>query len=370
MIQMQRAKALMEDLGLDAVVASTWENLAYVSGVYIYTQRAIPSRRSALLLPGEGDPTYIFCSIEEIQLVDATWINDLRGYHEFTEDPIEILIELLREPRFAGKHIGLERRYVGADIVARIESGAPRSNYVDAALFFERMRAIKKPDEIALMEKAASATREAHVLAFAETRVGDSEKKVANRLLGHLFALGADETAFITVATGAHSIRTHHLAGETLIKSGDIVRTDVGGMFGGYYSDLGRTYVAGEPTGSQAQNYRRLRSIQEEMIALMTVDRPVREVFAACRAAFARDGLAFHMPHIGHSIGLELHEWPMIHPGEDAVLAENMILNVEPIYVDTSTSELFFVEDLIQVTAGGPRLLSGSLAPSEIPVIG
>ena len=360
----------MEALRLDAVVASTWENLTYLSGVYIYTQRAIASRRSALLLPAEGDATYIFCSIEDAQIRDATWIDDLHGYREFTEDPIELLISALRQRRFHGKRVGLERRYVGADVVARIEAGAPASEYVDAAELFEQLRAIKSPDEIVVMEKAATATREAHDRAFSQAHAGETEKEVANRLLDHLFALGADETAFITVATGPNSVYTHHVAGARRIEVGDIVRTDVGGMFGGYYSDLGRTYVAGEPTVRQAENYRRLRAIQEEMLALITVGREVREIFEACRAAFVRDGLDFHMPHIGHSIGLELHEWPIIHPHEHAVLAENMILNIEPIAIDADTKELFFVEDLVQVTPDGPRLMSGTLAPAEIPVIG
>ena len=351
------------------MVASSWENLTYLSGVYVYTQRALRARRSALLLTSDGDATYIYCSIEEAQIRDATWIEDLRGYVEFAEDPIDMLIDVLRQDRFQGKRIGVERQYLGSDIVGRIEAATPAAVYVDALEIFQRMRAVKRPGEIALLAEAASATRRAHDLAFSEARPGDSEKVIANGLLEHLFGLGVDEMPFITVATGVNTLRTHHLAGETRIRPGDIVRTDVGGRFSGYYSDLGRTYVVGEPTTSQAASYSRLRRIQEEVIGLLTIGRPVREVFAACRAKFDRDGLTFHMPHIGHNIGLELHEWPVVHPGEDAVLAENMVFNIEPIFVDTATSELFFVEDLVQVTKDGPRLLSGGLAPEEIPVI-
>ena len=369
MIQIERAQALMEDLRLDAVVASSWENLTYLSGVYIYTQRAIPSRQSALVLTSEGNATYIFCSIEEAQIRDTTWIDDLRGYHEFTEDPIAMLVDLLQEERLTEGRVGLELQYLPAETVTKIETGTAGPAFSDATKFFQQLRAIKSPDEIALMERAATVTRQAHELAFSETRSGDTEKAIANRLLHHLFDRGADETAFITVATGTNTLRTHHLAEERRIQQGDIVRTDVGGRFSGYYSDLGRTYVVGEPTKSQSRSYRRLRTIQEEIIAQITVGQSVRKLYEACRANFAHNELDFHMPHIGHSMGLELHEWPIIHPGEDAVLAENMLVNVEPIYVDAKTNELFFVEDLVLVTSDGPRLLSGNLAPTEIPVI-
>jgi Xaa-Pro aminopeptidase len=159
-IRIARVQVLMEAMQLDAVVASTWENLTYLSDVYIYTQRAIPSRRSALLLPIEGDAMYIFCSIEDAQIRDSTWIDDLRGYREFSEDPIELLIDEIRRRRFHGKRVGLERRYLGADIVDRIEAGAPAPEYVDAGSFFEQLRAAKRPDELVVMEKAATATRE------------------------------------------------------------------------------------------------------------------------------------------------------------------------------------------------------------------
>ena len=368
-VQTERAIALMNELDLDAVVATSWDNLTHLSGAYVYTQRAIPTRRSALLLTRDGKATYIFCGIEDSLVRDQTWVEDLRGYHEFAEDPTDMLISLLHEKNLGGKRIGLERQFLGADLVSRIERGGSNATYVDNFDFFKRLRVIKTPAEIALMQKAATATRKAHDATFAAAKPGDTEKELANNLLHHLFQLGADETAFITVATGSNTTRAHHLADDTRIEPGQLVRTDMGGFFNGYFSDLGRTYVVGEPTKSQAEGYRKLRQLQEEVISHVTVGRRVSELFEICRKAFAREGLNFHMPHIGHSIGLELHEWPVIHPAEHAVIEENMIFNIEPVYVDEKTSELFFVEDLVCVTKDGPRLLTGGLAPPEIPVI-
>ena len=67
-----RAIALMNELDLDAVVATGWDNLTHLSGAYVYTQRAIPTRRSALLLTRDGDATYIYCGIEDTLVRDQT----------------------------------------------------------------------------------------------------------------------------------------------------------------------------------------------------------------------------------------------------------------------------------------------------------
>ncbi len=75
------------------------------------------------------------------------------------------------------------------------------------------------------------------------------------------------------------------------------------------------------------------------------------------------------MPHIGHSLGVELHETPMIRPGEKRKLEEGMVINIEPLITD-SAGETYHLEDLFVVTGSGPRLLTQGFAPRSIPVIG
>ena len=365
----ERAFSLLDECGLDAVVATTYENLTYMSGAYIYTQRTVPTRMSAILLTRNGDATYIFCSIEESLIRDQTWIDDLRGYREFAEDPMDILAALLREKKLDGQRVGLERRSLGADHVGKLELQGAAARYVDSTGYFKKLRMIKTEAEITLLERAATTTRKAVEAAFTAARPGDTEKRVANNIVHHLFDMGCDETAFITLAAGSNGSRAHHLPDESRLEPGQIVRTDLGGYFAGYYSDLARTYVVGEPSREQADTYRKLRGIYDEVIATMTVGRPVNVLYETCRAGFEREGLRFFMPHIGHSIGVELHEAPMVEPKEKTVLQENMVFNIEPFFRD-AIGQGYHVEDLILITEDGPRVLSGRLAAEELPVIG
>jgi Xaa-Pro aminopeptidase len=75
------------------------------------------------------------------------------------------------------------------------------------------------------------------------------------------------------------------------------------------------------------------------------------------------------MPHIGHSFGVELHENPMLRPGDKTELKPGMVINIEPIFIDPDNS-LYHVEDLFVVTEDGYRLLTLGFPQDELPVIG
>jgi Xaa-Pro aminopeptidase len=64
-----------------------------------------------------------------------------------------------------------------------------------------------------------------------------------------------------------------------------------------------------------------------------------------------------------------MHERPLLRPGEEIVLEEGMVLNVEPLTGDRE-GIMYHVEDLVEITASGTRILSLGLAPRELPVIG
>jgi len=64
------------------------------------------------------------------------------------------------------------------------------------------------------------------------------------------------------------------------------------------------------------------------------------------------------MPHIGHGMGIGVHEFPMLEPGNDIRLQAGMVLNIEPMVVMEARGEAYHTEDLAEVTASGPRLLT------------
>jgi len=103
------------------------------------------------------------------------------------------------------------------------------------------------------------------------------------------------------------------------------------------------------------------RTIQRFGLLVRDLDEALRaagRAFNAVKDEFKRQGLPFSMPHIGHGMGIGLHEFPMLEPGNDIKLQAGMVLNIEPMAVVESRQEAYHTEDLAEVTANGARLLT------------
>jgi Xaa-Pro aminopeptidase len=143
----------------------------------------------------------------------------------------------------------------------------------------------------------------------------------------------------------------------------------VGGTYKSWMTDFARTYSTGNPTPLQRDTYRTLATIQKSTIEFVKAGVAAEDVFFFCKESFGKHGIKFHMPHIGHSFGIELHENPMLRPGEKTKLKPGMVFNVEPLVFDGAGAG-YHLEDLLVVTDKGSRLLTNGLAPRELPVIG
>ena len=366
-MDIDRARRYMRDEGIDAIVTTSPENVHYTSSSFIYTLLLVRDRMAFTVLPAEGDAAYIVAANEKHQARLYTWIDDIQTYVEFEDDPIDSLIRVLRERGFGEGRIGIERTHLAGRYEEDLRTAFPSADFVDCKALLDHLRMIKTADEIDLLERAATATRKALESAFAAARPGDTEKSVANHIARNILEMGADFIPFLSVKTGERFPTSHHLPGDTKLASGNLIWCDYGALWNGYFSDLARTYAIGEPTKAQAENYANLSRIYREVIKHVKVGTPIKRLYEICKEGFAANGVTLQMAHIGHSIGVELHEYPMISPFATDVVQENMVLNIEPGF--TKDGETIHIEDLVLATKDGPRILTGSLAPEEIPVI-
>jgi Xaa-Pro aminopeptidase len=351
-------QAAMERRDLDGVVAVMPENVLYASGTLIMTSWEIRDRLALAVFPNGGEPTMVVCNIEESLARAESWIRDIRTYVERVESPIDVLADVLAEKDLDDKKVGTELTYLAAEYYLALTERLPDLNLVASETLFDELRAIKSDEEVALLKHAANVTEEAIYGAFAAAQLGSTEKEIANGMMSRLLALGADENAFCVLGAGQNVQYTHAAPGPKQIGEGEVVRVDFGGRFDGYYSDVARPAVGGKPTRRHRHLYRALREIQRETIAQMLPGVQAADVFNYCVTAFEERGLAFSMPHIGHGLGIGLHEYPMIEPGSDSELKAGMVINIEPIYADIGSNIVFHLEDLVHVTSDGPVLLS------------
>lgn len=355
---------------LDAIICMSPENFTYATGAYILTVKHIRPRQAFAVLPAQGEPFAVICSIEETLARSESWISAIHTYVEFKDYPIDALVNALTQAGLTKGTFGIDLDYIPAESFLHLTQKLPEVTFVNTSETIAAIRAVKGAEEIAIMEAAARATHRAVLDAMEASALGDNEHDMANRIANNIINYGADGTLFMCFASGERTPQSHaHAEKSVFPKAGDIIRFDVGGSYGAFASDFARTYSAGSPTEHQKEVYRKLIEAQEETISSVRPGVTAEDLFNTCKAAYETRGLPFYFPHIGHSFGVELHESPMLRPEIKTPLEPGMIINIEPIAKDNE-GNLYHTEDLVLVTEDGYRLLTLGLAPKELPVIG
>ena len=367
-MNLKRFEALLAESGMDGVIASSLENVSYLSGARMVMQRLIPDRLALLLWPGQGDPAIVVCKGEDVACRDDCRIEDMRSYTEFVNSPVDLLADVIAEKGLARGRLGLELHSLPAGYVNQLRERIPGASLVDCADLMDRARMIKTPDEVDALARAGRATERAIRRAFEKASSGESEKKVADDITAGVTAAGADVLNFMFLGTGTRSFEWHARPGATRLESGHVLHTDVAGNFIGYWSDLARTAFVGSPSPRQRDIYDRLYETHVETLDAIRPGLRAGDLYSVCQAAYQKVGLPFQMAHIGHGLGLGLHEYPMLKSTTDELLQPGMVMCIEPAYLDPGAAG-YHIEDLVLVTENGREVLTDFTRASEPQVI-
>lgn len=341
----------------DAVIASSAENVQYGANVLIATQRTIRDRLALLVWPKGADPTFVLCRVEEGYVRQESWITDLRGYKEFVTPPIDLVADALVERGLSAGHVGIEMEHLPCKYLLALQARLPRLRLEACDGLFRQVRMLKTPRELALLTRGFRGTERAMLATFASTSVGEDEWSLSRRLADNILLSGADDVAFNHINAGRNTGFPHALPSGYRVQAGDLVKCDSGGHYGSYFSNVGRTAKMGAPNDEERETWRKLRAIHYAVIEMLRPGNTGRLVFEAATRLHEEHGLPFPYAHNGHSIGLEVHERPMISPYEDIVYAADMVSTVETRVREAGERGLH-MEDLVQITHAGPVVLS------------
>ncbi|WP_439360405.1 M24 family metallopeptidase [Bradyrhizobium sp. DASA03007] len=365
---MSALQALAGKLGIDAVIATSPENFIYASCVCLMSVSRL-RRQAFVILPAAGEPVALVATTERKQTAEEGWIKDVRTYTEYANDPADALADILIDLGNDHGTIGIDLNYLPAGTHARLASRMPNVKFIDTSKNIAAIRAVKLPGEIELLERTTKQTHRAVLEAMSASRLGETERMMANRITDGLVSKGAEEITFLIFASGPRTSYNHARPTERVPLKSEIVRLDVGGKYGAWGSDFARTYSTGEPTLLQRETYGKLWDLHTSTINMVRPGIAAEEPYFFCKERAEKLGLNFKMVFVGHSFGVENHEFPMIRPGEKAKLEVGMVFNIEPMVSDADGS-MYHIEDLFVVTEQGPRLLTLGFGSREIPVIG
>lgn len=356
----ERRRLLLQgaaDAGLDAVAVVPGPNLLYLTGLGFH----LSERPVILFLAPGADAHIVLPALEAPKVAGADF--SLRAF-DYDDDagPARAVAAALEALGLPGRRCGVEdrrMRFLEMDLMARSRVGP---DLLGADQVFARLRARKDDAEIAAMERAVAVAEEALGAVLPEIRAGLTERDIASRLTAALLGAGSDPQLpfFPIVAAGPNGALPHALPTDRPLAGGDFVVVDWGARYGGYCSDITRTFVVagGEVSAPLARAYEAVRGAN---VAARGAARPGasgRDVDRAARQVIVDAGFGDRFIHrTGHGLGLEAHEEPDMKHANLAPLAAGTTFTVEPgVYLPGVGGVR--IEDDVVITPSGSRSLT------------
>ncbi len=205
-------------------------------------------------------------------------------------------------------------------------------DFIETGSFVKSLRAVKDEGEISAMRAAQAITDAAfeHIVGF--MREGMTELQVKLELEDTMRRLGADGLAFESIiASGENGAAPHSIAGERRLQAGDMVVMDFGARKLGYCSDMTRTVCIGEATPQAKEVFAAVREANEAVEAMIRPGRSGADMHHLAEDVLAHNGFAGKMGHgLGHGVGIDIHELPVLSPRNAAPLVPGNVVTVEP----------------------------------------
>jgi Xaa-Pro aminopeptidase len=261
--------------------------------------------------------------------------------------------------RLQGK-AGFEDDHLSVRTLRRLEEKLSDSAEATAAGgLVQKLRRVKDEGELEAIAAASALADEVWRWSLERGLGGRSEREVARAAEARIRELGAEPSFPTIVAAGPNGALPHAEPGERRIESGELVVFDMGARLEGYCSDGTRTFAVGEPGEAAREVYELVLRAQ---LAAFDAVRPGidgKDLDAVAREAIAAAGHGDRFGHgLGHGVGLEIHEAPTLSPRSEDELAASEVVTVEPgVYLPGELGVR--IEDLVVVTEGGARSLSG-----------
>jgi Xaa-Pro aminopeptidase len=215
--------------------------------------------------------------------------------------------------------------------------------------------AAKDEEEVDQIRAAQSITEDVFSQIIDYVEPGKTEREVAAEIVyGHL-RRGADSMSFDPiVASGPNAARPHARPTDRVLREGELVVIDMGGVREGYASDMTRTVALGDPGATARRGYEAVLRAQEAALDAARAGMTGQELDAVARKVLAEEGLGDRFSHgLGHGIGLQVHEWPRVSRTSDAKLPAGACVTIEPgVYVPEEEYGVR-IEDIVVLHADG-----------------
>lgn len=312
----------------------------------------------------EAEGILLLTRKENIYITDSRYIEIVQSIITIDDEILVMNIKNLTQEDYEGfflfcENVGFEEEYVTYAKYKEYLHKYKINNFVETEHIIERQRVKKDEDEIENVRKACELTDKCfeHLLGF--IKVGMTEKEIAYEIERYFIQNGADGLAFDSiVASGVNSSKPHAVPTDKTIQNGDIITLDFGCKYNGYCSDMTRTIFVGYVQEYMKNIYELVLKNQQQTLRQMYDGANTKILFKMVDNDF-RTHRQELVHALGHGVGLEVHEQPVIGLNTEKLLRENMIITNEPgIYIPEKFGVR--IEDTVLITKSGYEVLTKS----------
>ncbi len=362
----EKLSTLMQEAGMDLVLATSKENVQYLLGGFRFFffahKDAIGASR---YLPVLGIPCKDFQKSFYIgnpgeswqQAAEPIWVQNVKNNQWFSDRAGKDAANFIRQLDLAKGTVAVEKCFIPADTLCALQEEFPQTRFVDALPILEELRAVKRPDELVTINEATEQIIESMLTVMRSTKVGTTTREIAHRLHLEEIRRGLNfEYCLITAGPNFNRAPS-----DARWEKGDILSLDSGGNKDGYVGDLCRMAVMGEPTPLMRDLLAEVRAVQAAARTGVKAGILGGEIYEKALGEQARCPHGDQMAFLAHGMGIIQHELPRLTNSgpipytathANSPLDAGMVLSIE---TDLKNKEVGFVklEDTVVVTKDG-----------------
>ena len=342
--KMQWLRNKMLSLNLQGMIISNPVNIRYLTNIKAEGILLVTRKENIFLTDGR----YIEDVHNTLTLFDEIVVYDIRGLSLEDYENFFMFCE----------NVGFEENYVTYGKYKEYMHKYKINNLVETENMIEKQRQIKDEEELENIKKACQITDECYTYILNYIKPGMTEKQIAREIDDYYYK-HAEGTSFETiVASGENSSKPHAVPTDRQIQDVDIITIDMGCKVNGYCSDMTRTFFVGEVPSHIKPIYELVLKNQEQVLRDLRENSNTKQIAKMVDNDFRLHN--YDLIHaLGHGVGLDIHEAPVLGINSESVLKENMVVTNEPgIYVTGQFGVR--IEDTVLITKGGCEALTKS----------
>lgn len=386
LLNSDRLMASLSTHDLAAIVAVAPENVLYTSGFWCLPQwiRRGPQAFVVVQASRQGSPVVITSTSTLDLVADQGVTGRVRRFGAFMVDTapdtllgavsarqanlhnlpddgnaIDALVAEIRSAGLTSVRVGIDEVGLLPGDLEKLESKLPHVTWVMASSLFRSIRAVKTEEEIDRLRTIGQVTERSVAAALRAAAEGVTELDLAKAFHGQTVQEGAFPVLGC-IGFGERSALMNVQPSDRPLRRGDVMRFDVGGQFCNYRADIARNAVFGEPAPDIRRKHNALNAGVKRGIEHILPGVLASEIFRVVVETVQKEGIPnYRRSHVGHGIGLDGYDVPLLSASSTDVLEAGMVLCIEAPYYELGRVGLQ-VEDMLVVRPDGAEMLTDS----------